>query len=432
MNDREVSLNLPLSKELRREIELEIADHIGCASNAASSNVNSIRHHLTSPAVLRKLSAPHLADQVASTLWRLPDKQELRYLMWLLIWFLLVLLADFIAGTRETPSYINYRNMRNAFNDEFVNQTAIAWLLSGIARAGFFVQFIATIAVAYKIGTGVMIARLIQLKLVHTLLVLLGYYLLPLEHYYAWRGWHTEWQHGWLLNGVILTLFLVPAAILLLIVFKRKLWTASVFLLLLWVFLYQGAPQKAGEYKFVFQSTKDARIHEAVLVETMPLPGTAIGKNYSPAWYAHQKEFVSLTELDSWWTMPGIYAGAGVGWLAAPIPFLAIFSLFAMWFILGRRSTADWLLYGALTCLALFASLGPFITPSYGWVLLKTYNMIFISPPIVTFHDFFYLGVQSGIRLLAFAFVISAFVPWLMVGLFARSNRREAIATMQE
>lgn len=435
MKDIEVSLNLPLSKELKREIEIEMADHINCESKSTSNYANEIHLKLTSPAVLRKLAAPFLTDQVVSTLCRKPDKAELRSLAWLFAWFILVLLSDYIAGSRGWTDYWKYENARHALKEQVIDQTALAWLLSGIARAGFFSQFAVTIIAAYKSGFGVMVARVIQLKLIHTLLVICGYYLLP--HQFFFRGEEvllTEWQFGKYFGGIVLSAVIIPAALIVLITSRYRLWPISVFLVLALAFLYQGAPQIGVMNRLVFENLKNGELMELSFVEQISLPGAAFEgrRNYSAAWFRHNKKLISSTEVERWWTMPWIDDGAGLGWLAVPIPFLAIFSLLAMWWLLGKRSPMDGVLYGVIALLAVFATIGPFVSLVYGSTYLNSLNALGISPPFVAFHHFFYDGVYPENRLLAFAFVFSAFLPWLMVGLFARSTRREAVAAAQD
>ncbi len=435
MNDREITLDLPLSDKLKREIELEIEDHVGCASKSESNFANEIRARLDSHTVLRKLAAPFVRDQVVNTLWSKPGKSEIRSLVWLFAWLILVILSDWIAGMRDWTGYWKFETERHALEELLVNQTALAWFLSAFARAGFFTQFAITLVEAYRKGLGVMLAKIIQLKVIHTLLVICGYYLVPISYTFRGEGvLLTEWPIGKYFGGIVLSAVIILVSAILLIVSRKRLWAICAFLLMILAFLYQGAPQIAVKNKLVFENLKNGGVFEISVVEQQPLPGAAFEgrRNYSSEWFKKNKKLVSSAEIERWWTMPAIDDGAGIGWLAVPIPFLAVISLLSMWWLLGTRSSLDWTLYGIIALLAVFATIGPFISLVYASNYINSPNSIGISPPFVAFHHFFYDGVYPENRLLAFAFIFSAFVPWLMVGLFARTGPRRTISAVEE
>ena len=474
-----LKLNLNLSPALTKSIEDELADHIACAeevqtdsspapdTSKAANPAGAIRERLARPSILRRLASPHIVDQVSHTLTRKPTRAEWREFAWLLFWFALVYASDLIAVSRSFTAsyrdasgwvYVPFNNeARIPENYDLLAITVVAWLLSAVARAGFFVQFGLTFAHAYRSGFGVMVARLIQLKLLHTILVTLAFAFLPSGGGSDWELYQLwEWKPGAVVNAwTVLAVF--AASIAVLIIIDKYLRTtkmrsernakaflkAAIALGLIAVtclFLYQGAPVRVYNMTFDFISTRQNadpdKVFTRQLTYTSHPPLTCLGKyDPSPVWRTRNKVILTETVEKTWWSMPYTKAGAGLGWLAFPIPLMGFLSLIAMWWILGRRSIWDAILYGIIVFYAFWGTIGPFVFGSN--IALAPIDEFMVGSPLPCFDGIFqamflperYNSLADFWRVLfgetfpiIFAFFFSALIPWLMVGLFARTK----------
>jgi len=428
MNQSSLNLNLPLTRRLNREISAEIADHLACVAEEDETKKRELLAKLESSDVKRKLAAPHLTDQVTATLWRWPVKSEWTEFAWLLFWYALVFLSDYIAAGRAFNTGWPPYYARAGDDPALINKTALAWGLSAIARAGFYVQFTITLVRSYRAGFGVLIARLIQLKLIHSMLVAGGFLLLPGLAAYSWpRIVLWEWKPGAVLNDA--TIFWGAIAIIAVIaviavtkpVFRRHLWAPALFVFLIGLFLYQGSPAKVTSCHVVYQSNATAKIGE---VDSTQVAYRPISPFYSTAFSpGRSKRVTVLSEKvnESWRSAPFVRAGAGLGWLAFPIPLMGLLSLLAMWWILGRRSVWDAVLYGVMVWLAFWGTIGPFVFGSANPFASAEY--LFVANPAKCFEIAFSHRLADDSYLVAFAFLFGAILPWAMVAMFARAKR---------
>jgi hypothetical protein len=155
------------------ELSAELDDHLSCLqADEGLPAVERARVELTKPANRRKLAGPHLTDQVYATLNRWPTQREWRELLFLLACFALILLSDWLASRlyhiMRDYTYIwgHYEPLPPDLVKRIASTTA--WLLQGFARAAFFAGFIYTLWRAWRLGWGVLLARILQLKLIHT------------------------------------------------------------------------------------------------------------------------------------------------------------------------------------------------------------------------------------------------------------------------
>ncbi|MEP0814218.1 MAG: hypothetical protein HRF49_06080 [bacterium] len=430
VEENAIRLDLPLSPALRREIEAEIADHAACAESRALGGGKEIASRLASPKSRRALAAPHVTDQVISTLTRWPSRAEWREFAWLVFWYAVVFLADWLSSCIDyDPMGWRYHSRRIPFDSGYVIDLYVAaWLLSAIGRAGFFIQFGLTLVHAFRRGAGVLVARLIQLKLIHTILVAAGFVALTgrtLDEFWLPILW--EWKPGMFVNQWTVAALGAVALVLLVLPSARRLRIAAAFALLLSIFLIQGAPVKAygGNMTIVRKSGK-SWTRETSTVSTMPM--TPFSEYVIEPFNSKSRSRVFFEKEDSWWTGPYVESGSGLGWLAFPIPLMGVLSLLAMTWLLGRGRPLEAMLYTLMSSLALFGTIGPFVMGSN--ILFAEPSRILIANPTPCFDNAFTSGLNFDLGLILFGFFLSALLPWLMVGLFARTrtNRNPSIA----
>jgi hypothetical protein len=117
--------------------------------------------------------------------------------------------------------------------------------------------------------------------------------------------------------------------------------------------------------------------------------------------------------------------GAGLGWLAVPIPFLGATGLLLLWGLMGRRGVLHWLLYGLLAGAAMIATITPF---TVGQAENQMFNfnavgMVYTPFPgfenlmMVSLHELMVDYLSASIIL---ALLLSAGVPWLLTALFLK------------
>ena len=180
------------------EIRDELDDHVACTeAREGEAAAAEQRESLAAPKARRRLSATYLADQVYATLNRWPTRREWLEFMWLGVWFVLIVASDWLALHAEDLRSLAQRSRDPSIPwEDFVwPGSALAatwggWLLQGVARAGFFASLIASLWRAYHTGWGVVIARILQLKLIHTVLVVAATMLLG---YGLWNSFPYEW-----------------------------------------------------------------------------------------------------------------------------------------------------------------------------------------------------------------------------------------------
>ncbi|HES58641.1 MAG TPA: hypothetical protein ENO21_04345, partial [Firmicutes bacterium] len=230
----------------------ELDDHVHCVSARDGEKAAAgARNALAQDAARRHLSSVHLADQVYATLNRWPTRREWLEFMWLGVWFALIVLSDWIAGRAESSLWNFWKDLPHDvwwrhdhdFPTPVIGWTTAGWLLQGVARAGFFASLIASLWRAFRTGWGVVIARILQLKLIHTLLVIAATLLIGDRLWHGggdYSGLKTEWPN-WLTAPAILGVLVVAGAILW-IASHRRYWHLGLGLVLAGMFLYPGGP----------------------------------------------------------------------------------------------------------------------------------------------------------------------------------------------
>jgi hypothetical protein len=345
--------------------------------------------------------------------------------------------------------------------------TTCGWLLQSIARAAFFAGFIYTLWRAWRLGWGVLLARILQLKLIHTVLVVTALLLLGRilwRSYFNGYGYLVPWPL-WLQSPLILAV-LVAAALSIGIVSRMRSWPTAVFTLLTGLFLYAGGPHVVNEYVISQPIVTNSRRLADGSTEVTPSTDVALIRKRAeqisrsnpavqfdvaanqlainvwrirPAFgvWTDRGRYTSGSPTADWYALrserptgrqtltgPVVAAGGGIGWLAVPIPFLGLIGLIGLVLIMGRRGPAEFLAYSAICVLAIIATILPFV---FGRTLEQIFEFSalgMMQSPLPAFEDLltYYQLDWSWVSLVG-GLVFSAGVPWLLAGLFLKPER---------
>jgi len=471
-----------------RELKSELDDHLHCLqSEEGRPAAHAARERIGQPRARRALAAPHLSDQVYATLNRWPTRHEWRELATLGIWYALIILSDVLAlsaGAAQSSMLNALRKLKPDWSTVYPLHLSLgaeallvsAWLLQALARAGFFVTFAASLWRAWKIGRGVCLARILQLKLIHTLLVVGALLLLGST---LWDYWFEDTSYKVALPTYLTAPYILAIGLLIAVVAvaisRGRAWRTALFAALSAVFMWAGGPVLTESYqlsfpilhddvmlpngerlrvpsddsakiakaaqeqlaRYDFRRAKDYDIahnrHWVGSFEYQPIGLLNLfGRRSTPqnVYYPGEWQSYSSVPLDTykpamtqeWVKGPAAIAGGGLGWLAVPIPFLAVIGLLGMLFVMGRRSVFDMLVYAAVCFLAIASTLFPFL--AFGATIDITKFALQASPfpgfeMLLIGHDM----VDSW--LLIVGLVLSAGIPWLLTGLFLRPRQAD-------
>lgn len=457
-----------LSKHKHAEVQAELSDHLDCLqADEGIPAVEEVKASIEEPATRRKLAGVHLTDQVYATLNRLPTRQEWRELIFLLICYGLILLSDWLA-LKVHWDFIEYiRHVANAPAQPAVWKVWLvtgAWLLQGCARAAFYAGFAYSLWRAWRLGAGVMLARILQLKLIHTVLVVAAMLMFSrtLSSYYFYGfGYQVPWP-AWLtapvISGAVVLLGLAVLAFS-----RRRAWAVALGLVLTAVFLYSGGPVQVAETivskpilsvrnadQIPIPSTDQAEIERraAKLQESWidyavdipanrmswteyyaePVTGVYLNRgDYTPASEYVWSTWHSLREYEptgkTLLAGPLVSVGGGIGWLAVPIPLLGLIGFIGLVVIMGRRGLVEFVAYSTICVLAIVTTILPFF---YGQVPADIFEFSargMIATPLPGFESvltFQYLNASW--LMLVGGLVFSAGIPWLLTSLFLKPN----------
>ncbi|MEZ5336925.1 MAG: hypothetical protein R3F46_01570 [bacterium] len=465
-----------LSPERHSEIANELSDHLDCLqADEGSDAAQAAEAKLATPRVRRKLSAVHIADQVVATLHRRPNRAEWRELGWLLFWFVLALLGDWLAGYLQGISREFSRSMFNpgALPNQFSPLAISCWLLLAISRGMFFHVLARGVLDAWRLGMGVLIARLLQYKLIHTLILFAGLMLLePQLSEYGYSSvsgrldgvfaWITVMLGGVMLAGIIAGYVIpgwrragIPAMLSLVLIF---LWTTGPAAMRRVDItqpypvqvvredsetIYLGVVTDLGliEQKMAGHVRANGQLPDGWSLEnpylshwTLEASGPLLNARrdmsrhvfgrYASANAAKQR--VILGEEKAYGplfaTAPLMHSGSGIAWIAAPVPLMGILGLLAMLFIMGRRGPLPAVLYALLTGLALYCSVVPFVLTQKYQNLLELSTQAFAFGPFPGFEQILTFRYSMDGYMIMGALLLSAGIPWLLTGLFLRSE----------
>jgi len=463
-----------LSPAKLREVQAELNDHVLCLQREEGQPAaHAARERIAKPQTRRALAAPHLADQVYATLNRWPTRREWRELWTLLAWFALILLADRLAAW-ALPKFGDYRFMvypplpPPSTGNMLVEVSA--WLLQAVARAGFFTALVLSLVRAWKIGGGVCLARVLQLKLIHTLLVaaaLIGLGRFIWTEDFGGFGYTLPWP-SWLTAPVILAAG-CGLALLAVAMTRGRAWAPALGMTLAAVFMYPGGPiavyesrittplaytweQHTGQPSTMILETDKAKIAEkaakirsyhwsdaevdeaanrwtASIYYLKPVLGMYEDRgDYRVPWNRSHLDYDEMRqerEVGQWAVSGPLAApGGGIGWLAVPIPIFGIIGFLGLLGVMGRRGKSDLGLYAVLCGFGLLANLMPFYAAS------EVTNSIFrleplalMTSPFVGFEyllaeGVYYWDFMSVTLILGLLF--SAAVPWVLAALFLK------------
>jgi hypothetical protein len=429
-------LDWGLTPETHAALAAELDDHVqALAGDRGANAAQSAMRQLTAPRARRRLTSAHLSDQVYATLHRRPSREEWRELGWLLFWFALIICSDVLADWQ-----LHFQNRSTLYSSGNVYQFpppnyvvsgweqvigCAAWLLQGVARAGFFAALALGLHRAWRGGWGVLIARLLQLKLIHTVLVLLGTILLGGvliandSTYLRFPAYLVELPVGLTAAAISTALVLSGVGLWLL---RRRNWAVALGLLLAAGFLYCGGPAVLEEEtlttrqavrKYMVQGRNGLQpvfvppdnpapvLSDGNLAQEVPFtsadrqygyyagadpagPGLAVAVqsrlavrqqpghilSVSPYHQAADHSAPRIKNLLSYEFAgtgrtallgPVAIAGGGIGWLAAPIPLLGLLGFFALALVMGRRGCAELAAYSVLALAAVVATILPFV-----------------------------------------------------------------------
>ncbi len=474
-----------LTRHKHGELCDELSDHLSEMARVEShGSAQDAKDTLVQPKVRRKLAGVHLADQVYATLNRLPDKQEWRELMWLGVWFVFVLLADYSAFLAEQTfvpdilgnpfSWVN-TGIQYETPGNIVWPSVVGWLLQGIARAGFYSQFILSLLRAYKTGWGVLIARVLQLKLIHTVMIFGGAILFrgafEVRHLMIYAH-PVDWPH-WLIAPVVVAPVAI-AAIAMLYSRKPRLLGLGWGLALAALFLYPGGPTliehirsqrpiafsrvagENGERILVVSNDTEKAKSSAVFWETcqnvesvdpianrlierksrtkyLPGHGLSIGNIVEEEHYGKTEDAKVWSNFNSWRLFvpsalsetistetqviaPVCFTGAGLGWLTAAIPLLAIIGSIGLIAVMGRRGITEFIAYS----LVVAGNLAFTLAPCFYFTDLSA--TAFITMPFV-FFTMVIIPNEFLVHTTTLGLLLSAGAPWLLTGLFLKPGR---------
>ena len=225
-----------LSPARHSEIASELGDHLDCLqADEGAEAAKAAESSLAEPHTRRKLTTAHIADQLVSTLLRKPNGQELRELMWLLFWIVLL-----VGGTTawqfqvETLGYAQdllqssygQGDLRSAFGTIVFAGDGVVWLLSNLARIGLVCVLFSIIRRALLNGPGVLAARLVQLSAILSVLGVLGFSLVKPAS--LQQNAYLTFQLPTQFNSANLAAALLFCVLLLLIVNRKRYWLTAV------------------------------------------------------------------------------------------------------------------------------------------------------------------------------------------------------------
>ncbi|MCB1216374.1 hypothetical protein KDL44_03225 [bacterium] len=463
-----------LSPERHSEIANELSDHLDCLqADEGSDAASATEEKLSEPRVRRKLSAAHIADQVVATLHRRPNHAEWRELGWLLFWFVFVMLGDYLNGIANELCPQPWSG--EAGSVPLGQLSVLAWLILGVSRTGFLVSLAMGCHAAWRRGAGVLLARLIQYKLIHTVVVVAGLLLINQGFHEAMGNIYFAGLPQMQLHARSIACGVWLGSILLCAVFlKRQRWQLALAGAIGTAMLYATGPGQ-GHFETISRPFPVVRIVKADGSNALVTPDRA----YLESW---KDEFLRYGNLlpDDWsfdhpydsynifhpddaplsaaayiehrmygfdpeipggrretriegilredWpdiaSTPSLAVGCGIAWLAAPVPLLGVLGLLSMLFIMGRRGILASLLYALLTMLALFCSVLPFVMTQKLSQVLELSPLAFAAGPLPGFEQILNFPVwelNAGHAILG-ALLISAGIPWLLTGLFLKSG----------
>ena len=452
------------------ELDAELADHAACLverGDCAAADV--LRERVNTEWGRRALTSVHLADQVATTLARAPSYVEWRELTWLLIWFVVIIISD-IAAVYATHTIMPFLH-RNVTADVpsvasyAAGWVVAAWLLQGLARAGFFATSTVSLVRAWRTGWGVLLARVLQLKLIHTVLVVLAMWFVGHGGWVDSSGYEcvrTAWP-DWLTAPYLLG-YGLGIALVILLVSRLRLWPWALGLVLLTLFLYPASPVriyrmeecrpivsisvkgKDDKSKYLIpdddplkiaaryeQYARDGRDVSTMDVETntwwvetcnnMRVPGTVMGAPTASSQFSVVPEYKERyrSELIGYeYNLPLFSANAALAWLAAPIPLLGLVGLLGMLALMGRRSVQDAVLYTLLVFFALASTFLPFFFTGTGGELVSISPVGVVTGPLPGFDSLLIGSALGEVWTLILGLLLSAGIPWLLVALFLK------------
>jgi hypothetical protein len=468
------------------ELTAELEDHLSCLEGDEGRGAGrEARARLAKPSVRRALAAPHVADQVYATLNRLPTRREWIELATLLCWFGLIVLSDLGLGKawgvyEAAAKQLGWgwwgRDYWNTLGASAGTWLTLGWLFQGVARAGFFATFFIALARAWRTGRGVWLARILQLKLIHTVLVVGAMFAVGERIIWTnYGGYYMPWP-TWLIAPVISGVLVLAAAALWLMR-RPRLVPFALFGVLLGVFLYAGGPgleritemeqpivwkmETLADGTRVIRAETDARrIAERIAAikqvlrdrlkpedasrnrrrftgaEPVWIPGTVLASDPEAGWLPprnapppsgvrHKYVELDQTVLSRHLSVVGPIAvpGGGLGWLAVPIPFLGLIGLCGMVLVMGRRGFGEALAYTTLAGVAIVSTVLPFF---FGQELSKVFNYsptALITTPFPGFENCLAGATFEDTWMLILGLLFSAAVPWLLTGLFLRPPR---------
>ncbi|MCB1220806.1 MAG: hypothetical protein H7A35_05205 [Planctomycetales bacterium] len=469
-----------LSPQRHSEIASELSDHLDCLqADEGSDAARAAEAKLAEPKVRRKLSAAHIADQVVATLHRKPNREEWRELGWLMFWFALALLGDALSGYLQGISREYSRTMYNpgVLPNQFSPLAISCWLLLAISRGMFFYVLARGVLDAWRLGLGVLIARLLQYKLIHTLILFGGLILLePLLTEYGYSSvsgrldgvfaWITVMLGGVMLAGIIAGFLMprwrragIPAMLSLVLVF---LWTTGPSAMRR---VDVTQPYPVQDVREDSESIYLGAVTDLELIEKKMASHVRTNGKLPPGWslenpvvahwtYKSPGPFLNarrnlsmhsygygpyplggkprviigeeITYGPLFATAPLMHPGSGIAWIAAPVPIMGILGLFAMLFIMGRRGPLPAVLYALLTCLALYCSVVPFVLTQKYQNLLELSTQAFAFGPFPGFEQILTFRYSMDGYMIMGALLLSAGIPWLLTGLFLRSESSNA------
>ena len=460
-----------LSKPKHSEICAELEDHLYCLqAEEGIPAADAARDELNKPQTRRKLAGVHLTNQVYATLNRLPTKQEWRELIFLLVCFTAILLSDWLAVLvgREFHSYQYFWRAEPVHQPEAGKLWLIvtAWLLQGLARGAFYAGFAYTLWRAWQYGTGVMLARILQLKLIHTVLVVAAMLLFDrmLESYFfVGYGYQVPWP-TWL-SAPVVTGGFVLLAITILVLSRRRAWALALTCLITGLFLYPGGPAVceevsvtkpieveqipagAADFKWI-PSTDQSRIERladlfretsdryTLDVAANKMSFTEYHLRLEKGMYLERGMYYAPGQLtlvgrdslrehsptgNKFLAGPLVAAGGGMSWLAVPIPLLGLVGFIGLVVIMGRRGFGEFLAYSAICVLAIVTTIVPFLYGLHPSDILDCSALGVLTTPLPGFEKVLLgFSVDASWFMLIGGLVFSAGIPWLLTSLFLR------------
>jgi hypothetical protein len=496
-----------LTAETFGKLQRELSDHVACLSEqpaAAKALATEVERKLAQPRTRRRLTAPYLGDQVYATLNRRPTREEWRELLWLLLWYIGIMVSDGLAMMFQQSSYtVPFRDPLhlipviiklmpllpdNTLHAQLV--VTMAWALRAICLGGFFGGLALSLVRAWRSGAGVFIARLLQFKLLHTLLVV-GMLLILGEGL-----WHSSFQPmaqrvelPVAINALTIAIVLLLLALIVLFASRRRAWGLSLGIALTAIFLYSGGPvvmqitdvgtslgSRTVDYegrKYKVPSDDPADIARAVARNRQWAKRQLGPSNYgrmdilnnrfyrrhdrvARGWgtllgNVHEAELEDRRTAQAYlaqWMPPGMSwptyelrrghyvaapvaaPGGGLGWLAAPIPALGLAGLVGLLLVMGRRSVIDGGIYLTLCLAALATTVLPFSYSGQAVGAMVAFNAVgMVAGPLPGFESLLVGSDMSDVGVIIFGLILSAGAPWLLAALVLKPRAHEPEAS---